>query len=562
MSACRNIQTDTFTREVANFSSSLSLNETSSPTHRLAKYMLYTSEKVESGSPSIYKLHMMNAKMRRAESMIARRIIAKPYRFGSGEVEKVLLVVGAVGAGKTTFINGMVNYILGVEWKDDFRFKLITEEDKEQQASNKTQGITAYTFYPMKGSAVPYTFTIIDTPGFGATEGYQGLTRDEEITAQMREFFSIPPPDGIDHVDGIGFVVQASQACVTQTQKYIITSCIKSIFGNDVSKNLFMMITFADGQRPPVLDSIHKANISNHSKKHFKFNNSALFAENKESEYEMCFNEMFWKMGFTSFKNFFAEFENTESVSLSLSKDELKEREQLYVLTEGLHLHITLGLNKLEEIQQEENVLQGHRNEILTNKNFKYTVDVTKEVTEDLEGTTCITRNPDDEEDQVGMSSKCKICQQNVTWSEHKHRPSDIKYKTGTETRTAEEMKRKYLGAVEEETSSERLSKSIEESFKEANFHVLNMIMKAQQSFRRLDEIALKPNPLTQVEYLELLIESEKRELTAGWEQRIQHLEIMKSAAEMLAKGKDERETQKLIESEKRKASPGWKQRI
>ena len=232
------------------------------------------------------------------------------------------------------------------------------------------------------------------------------------------------------------------------------------------------------------------------------------------------------------------------------------------MLTAGLYLHITLGLNKLEEIQQEENVLQEHRNEILTNRNFKYTVDVTKEVTEDLERTTCITRNPDDEEDQVGMSSKCKICQQNVTWSEHKHRPSDIKYKTGTETRTAEEMKRKYLGAVEEVASSERLTKSIEESFKEVNFHILSMIMQAQQSFRRLDEIALKPNPLTQVEYLELLIESEKRELTAGWEQRIQHLEITKSAAEMLAKGKDERETQKLIESEKRKANPGWKQRI
>lgn len=42
------------------------------------------------------------------------------------------------------------------------------------------------------------------------------------------------------------------------------------------------------------------------------------------------------------------------------------------------------------------------------------------------------------------------------------------------------------------------------------------MIKKAQQSLRRLDEIALKPNPLTQVDYLEILIESEKAEAKSG----------------------------------------------
>ena len=131
--------------------------------------------------------------MRRTERMIARQSLAKPYPIGRGETEKVLMVVGVTGAGKTTLINGMVNYILGVEWKDDFRFKLITEERKESQGYSQTRDITAYTFHPMKGSAVPYTFTVIDTPGFGGTEG---LKRDKKITEQIKEFFSIAPPDG------------------------------------------------------------------------------------------------------------------------------------------------------------------------------------------------------------------------------------------------------------------------------------------------------------------------------------------------------------------------------
>ena len=150
---------------------------------------------------------------------------------------------------------------------------------------------------------MPYAVTIIDTPGFGGTEG---LKRDKKITEQIKEFFSIPPPDGIDHIDGIGFVVQSSQARLTQTQKYIFDS-ILSIFGNDVFRNIFLIITFSDGQRPPVLEAVKEANIPNYTERFFKFNNSALLAENHESG-EVGFDEMFWKMGSVSFKNFFLEF--------------------------------------------------------------------------------------------------------------------------------------------------------------------------------------------------------------------------------------------------------------
>lgn len=131
--------------------------EESSP--RLAETMLYTSEELSSGSPSIYRLRMRD-EMRRGEAMIARQSIGKPYRIGRGEIEKVFMVVGATGAGKSTLVNGMVNYVLGVQWNDEFRFKLITEESKASQAHSQTQYKTAYTFYPMKGSAVPFAFTI------------------------------------------------------------------------------------------------------------------------------------------------------------------------------------------------------------------------------------------------------------------------------------------------------------------------------------------------------------------------------------------------------------------
>lgn len=528
----------------------------------LAEHMLALADELEDGSPAIYRLNMRE-EMKLENSMIARKSIGRPCRNGHGENERVFLVVGATGAGKSTLINGMVNYILGVEWKDDFRFKIITEDDKKSQADSQTTDITAYTFHPMKGSLIDYTFTIIDTPGFGATEG---IKRDREITEQIKEFFSILPPQGIDHLDGIGFVTQASQARLTKTQEYIFDA-ILSVFGKDVSQNIFMMLTFADGQRPPVLEAIKKAKIPSQSDKYFKFNNSALFAEHSSEtpEVEMNFDEMFWKMGFSSFKRFFVEFPKTESVSLRLTKEVLEEREQLHMSLEGLNEQIKLGLDKIEEMRQEELVLQKHEKDIEANKNFEYKVQVSKPTYIDLEGTgqnttTCLPCHITCHKNckrRDGTKFKCwamdedgycRICPRNCIWSEHKNLPYLIKHKLVEETRALESLKKKYHKAMKKKATAKQMITVLDLDLQKVHKQVLNMIRQAQQSVRRLDEIALKTNPLTEVEYIDLLIESEKRSVNPGWQQRINYYEEAKRQAEILSKVKDEKESQKLIQ--------------
>ena len=546
---------------------------------RLAESLLRESQILSIGPLLVYKLSA-ELKLRREKGKIIKKSIGSPNDPEGRRTEKVLMVVGATGAGKTTLINGMVNYILGIKWEDKFRYKLVVEDSKVSQAHSQTKEITAYTFHPMKGSAVPYTFTIIDTPGFGDTEG---LKRDKEITDQIKEFFSIPPPNGIDHIDSIGFVTQASLARLTPTQEYIFTS-ILSIFGKDVAENIFILITFADGQTPPVMEAINKAKIP--AQKFHKFNNSAIFADNTETaqknededededDEDDHFNKMFWKMGARSFKQFFRDFEKSRSVSLQLTQEVLEEREQLQNMIEGLTPQINQGLSKIEEKRQEENILRQYETEIEQNKSFRYSVEVTKAKKKDLSGTgqftttclrchftchqDCVYANDGDKESCCAIDKKgyCTVCTDHCHWRAHSNVPYIFEYETVTETRTSEDLKKKYEVAQSGKNLVEGMIEKIENDLTEVHNNVLSMMFKVQQSLQRLDEIALKPNPLTKTEYLELLIESEKNEAKQGWKGRVQYYEEAKRQAEILSKAKDLKAAEKLIEEE---ASKGEK---
>lgn len=149
----------------------------------------------------------------------------------------------------------------------------------------------------MKGSRINYTLNIIDTPGFGDT---RGIERDQEIIEQIRQLFHEQSSKGIAFVDAVSFLVKAPDARLTHSQKYIFDS-ILSLFGNDIKENICCLVTFADGNTPPVLDALKESNLL--FDPYFPFNNSGLFANNAANAISLA--PMFWDMGTNSFKRFF-----------------------------------------------------------------------------------------------------------------------------------------------------------------------------------------------------------------------------------------------------------------
>ncbi len=127
-------------------------------------------------------LEKNTADFSKTSAIVKRYSLGKPNPFECN-TSKTILLTGATGSGKTTWINAMVNYVLGVEWDDPFRFILVDEDVRgASQAHSQTQGVTVYDLHYQDGFRIPFSLTIVDTPGCGDTGG---LARAKEITSAI-----------------------------------------------------------------------------------------------------------------------------------------------------------------------------------------------------------------------------------------------------------------------------------------------------------------------------------------------------------------------------------------
>ncbi|XP_041949224.1 uncharacterized protein LOC121709700 isoform X1 [Alosa sapidissima] len=476
--------------------------------------------------------------------------------FGSAPVKnlsnKTIMVVGATGSGKTTLINGMINYILGVEWEDNHRFKLINEETSKTQACSQTSNVTAYQIHHTDEFQVPYSLTIIDTPGFGDT---RGIKQDKEITEKIRNFFSVK--GGIDSIDAVCFVVQSALARLTHTQKYIFDA-ILSIFGKDIASNIIALVTFADGKSPPVLEAIKAADIPcatnpDGSLLHFKFNNSVLFAKNTEaSSDEDNFDYMFWKMGKVSMNKFFTHLASMQPQSLTLTKEVLQERRELEATVEGLQPMIRKGLSKLEEINTTKAALQNHETHMKANEDFEFEVEVEHSEKIDIPSgkfiTNChgcnytchypcyIPKDEDKSRCSAMKNGSCIVCPGKCHWTKHFNMTYRWDTTRVTEKRTYQELKSKYETALGEKMSMEKIVKQLEVEYEQVQGKVVKIMDTVTKCLRRLSEIALRPDPLSTPDYIDLLILSEEREAKPGFKERIKELQEVRQGAVLLQK--------------------------
>ena len=532
---------------------------------RLALSMKKRSEKVDERPPAIYKLPVKDVRVDQ-KKMIAIKEVGQP-RVDAPPPGVVVIMVGATGAGKTTLINGIANYILGVSWTDDFRFQLVTHDDEgeESEAYSRTKWISVYTFNKMDGSRLPYTLSIIDTPGFGDT---RGINQDKKISGLIRDLFSVSPKEyGIDEITAVGVVTQATVARLTPTQKYIFDSVL-SIFREDISGNIFLMTTFADGGPIPVIDAARSAGVPFQSA--FKFNNSALFAkkhdESDEDEDEDDINNMFWKMGMKNFCDFFSVLEKRKPKSLQLSKEVLQDRERFTAIAEGVKPSISVGLDKLAELEQELSVVEENKSSVDTNEPFNYTVKVTKQSQQTLPPGKLVTnchrckftchypcRVAENERKQECIimygSGVCHVCPQRCHAEQHCSDDFYYDLHMEEETRSLEYLNMHYYNA----DAANRLSRSdnivgnIWKRKEHVEKRIFAFIFYAHDSLKQIAEKAMKPPPDSADTYIDMLVMKEKHDAKEGFEKRLKYLDYLKQNCLTEYEGKNDSWWTKLL---------------
>lgn len=346
-------------------------------------------------------------------------------------------------------------------------------------------------------------------------------------------------------IDAVCFIVKAPDAHLTVVQKNIFSS-ILSLFGKDIESNICTLITFADGTKPPVLASLNESKLPFGLT--FNFNNSALFAGNKGVTHDTL-SPMFWEMCSSSFERFFRHIKQLETRSFCQTKSVLDEREQLKTVISNIRPQISAGLSKLSELQQQLDISKRYKNEMKDNQNFEYEVDEIKQEKIDLPKgqhvTNCIQCNvtchedcrivDDDEKRGCWAMDKrtgcCRICSGKCIWSDHKNTPYIFKFVTKTVKKTYAEMKQRYEAAQGQTLTHEKYIEKLTYDVDELFDLITAMMGEMNDCKTRLNEIALRPDPLTAVEHIDLMIQSEEMDKQPGFLNRVQMLKEIKKMA-------------------------------
>jgi GTP-binding protein EngB required for normal cell division len=537
----------------------------SSPSHpilqartlRVAERAVHIVRRVSQKSPGSSSIDTYNLPLKKVNDAktqgVGRYIFGEKsvLSFAGNHRKRTILMVGATGSGKSTLINALVNYMLGIEWNDDFRFKLIDEPDTKSQVHSQTELVTTYDLYEMKGSRLGYSLTVVDTPGFGDT---QGLEQDNKIMRQIESYFKCK--HGIQQLEAVCLVVRSSLSRLTSTEKYIFDS-ILSIFGQDIKDNIRLMVTFSDNAEPPVLEAIKIENIpcpidpATGAILYHKLNNSVFFETNKSDRDRNRLNQTYFNIAVRGFKKFFNDLGQMETKSLTLTREVLEERKRLDLLVEGLRTKTEIKLTQVDELEKIKDALKENQDQMEANKDFEFEVEFLVPKATDISGTgqfttncqTCRTtchfpcRQASDEKKQLcsvmDSSGTCMICK--CPWNVHfnqKYRYEMVKEKV---KRSSDAIRKQYQGAADETLTNEQLLENIKKEIDEHEKQLLELTKATYQHIRRLNEIALRPYLLSTSDYIDLLIKTENQN-PRSCHQRISTLQKLRQKSEIKTK--------------------------
>lgn len=271
--------------------------------------------------------------------------------------EKVIMLVGGTGTGKSSLINRIANYIIGVEYQDPYRFEVVPIATLEEQTNSRTKWITIYQF--CKSDQLGFNLSIIDTPGFSDTTGKH---KDKQTIEAIKKLFS---SGAMPKLDAVGFVARYNDVRLTESQREVFQS-LKKMFTSNTELTIFIMSTFCDDPEtdsPPVVAALKQENINFH--RIFCFNNNILARKSK-------LQELYWDMSYSSCSQLLEKLNETKPVSAQFNDDCLQKHENMMIHLFYLKNKVMETMYDMEQFVIDKKLIDSKRKEIEGNKDFEH----------------------------------------------------------------------------------------------------------------------------------------------------------------------------------------------
>ncbi|XP_050709386.1 uncharacterized protein LOC126994180 isoform X2 [Eriocheir sinensis] len=229
---------------------------------------------------------------------------------------RCVLLLGETGAGKTTFVNAVLNYLFGVQFDDPFRLQVKEEtEDGRMETESQTDLITAYTIYYKEGMKHEYNFVLIDTPGLADT---RGAHQQEDTRSRLEAFLT--SDFGVDDLHCVGLVAKGNTNRDFESQKSVLRD-ISSLLGNNVPEITCIFATFAV-EKPSVDAVVRNAGVP--FKSMFHFDNGIFYSPQVTSTCSQRHHTILalrWDNMREQYDTFFSALISAPSVSIKILKE-------------------------------------------------------------------------------------------------------------------------------------------------------------------------------------------------------------------------------------------------
>ena len=274
-----------------------------------------------------------------------------------------IIMCGELGNGKTTLINSFVNYLLGVQFGDNFRYKMSI---KTPQYISQVYEISKYCIDGINGNP---PLIIIDIPGL-----YIGHI--EAITHHTREYII----NQLFEINAFCLVLKSNIIRITPEQRYLFNK-IFNLFSDDIKDNFLLMRTFCDGKSLYMDKSLKNGDYKDifpDIKESFFFNNSGIF----ESGDDNFLGHEFFDLGMKYIKNFIEKITKFKSKSLNKTKEVIKEGQSL---EKNIQIYAYSLTDALSKVNEAKNHLEfKNRNVDIYNKNKNKFISIVKNIKTDL----------------------------------------------------------------------------------------------------------------------------------------------------------------------------------